>query len=334
MENDNRHTVEQSIMEKIAAGEVKPRSRYIFLAEHAALVVGFLFLLVVAALLSSIVLWYTTSSDMFTFLAFGREGVPAFVESLPYALMIEIVLCVVLAAVILRHTDWSYKKPRGFVIFALVGVVFLGGSALAATSISERVNALAEATQKKHEFLRPFITEAPAVRTRGVTGRVAGVGEGYVTIETAAGPIAIDVATLPNMGSTTLMQGGYLTVVGKNSGEVFEARKIRILEQKEAPGVRQRVEEHFGLANDETFVQKRAVIHREKGKKYCLFTCEKEKKELSYCEEWCAARFRTGPEDLKPSPLLESAEVAPRERSSQKEEQQNRKGPPQSSSYE
>ena len=103
MEPNKNHNLEDKVMESIKGGNVKLRSRYLFLAEKLGLGSALVLTILLAVLFFSLVLFYLQATDNLWYLSFGSRGIYAFLESFPYFLVVALVILILLS-------DWILKK--------------------------------------------------------------------------------------------------------------------------------------------------------------------------------------------------------------------------------
>lgn len=229
-------TIEEKIMKDIESGNVKLRSRYIFLAEKLGVGSAVVLSLLLGALAFCLFLFYLRATDNLIYLSFGRIGIFAFLESFPYLLVIGFILLVFAATMMLRFTDISYRKPFVYTAVVLVGIVIGLGGILTATNIAEMFERQGYRPGPPGRLIRPFLHDSFFERKYGIVGLIVGFEPNAIILETSDG---IRRVIIPNADSCARLQFGQLiAVVGELKGDTFRAEKYRIVEQARVPVVR------------------------------------------------------------------------------------------------
>ena len=241
----DKQKLEDKIMNEIKSDKLKPRSKYIFLAEKLGVGSAFVFSLVLAILFFNLFLFYLKASDNLEYLNFGGAGLLAFLESFPYLLVISFILFLFLAGYLTTKSDISYKKPFGYLMIALVLFVIVSGGILAYTDISERIEEGVYNPDSASSLLKPFLGGCLENRGSGIAGIIFEVEENYLIIQTPTGlqGISLEEATLPP--SQKFVVGQFIVAVGERKDKGFLAQKVRILDEDESPMVRRGIHRHF-----------------------------------------------------------------------------------------
>jgi preprotein translocase subunit SecG len=103
--------LEKNIMDKIKTGQVKLKSKYVFLAEKLGLGTAFTLSTVLSILLFNLTLFYMKETDNLQYLSFGKRGILAFLESFPYMLVVSFIILILLAGYLISKSEAGYKKP-------------------------------------------------------------------------------------------------------------------------------------------------------------------------------------------------------------------------------
>ena len=238
--------LENSIMGKIKAGQVKLRSKYVFLAEKLGLGTAFALSVILAVLFFSLILFYMKETDNLKYLSFGKFGVFAFLESFPYLLVVSFILLIVLSGYLMTKSDESYKKPFGYLAIGLVAVIVVFGGILTYTNIAQSIETEARKnSQPLGMFFNPFMRNGTEVRNRGVAGMVFEAGGNYLVLETPNGLRRVDLVSIDSSKLPQLKKGDFVIGVGSNRGEDFIAQDIRIIDKNDIPGVGRGIDYKF-----------------------------------------------------------------------------------------
>lgn len=116
------------INEKIKSGKIKMKSKSFFVAENFFLVLLAAILVIAFLAFVNFTFYIMSKNGSLQFLEFGPSGLKAFLENIPYPVIIWAVMLVAAACLIYRNFDLSYRKPKYFllVFFAVLvlGLVF------------------------------------------------------------------------------------------------------------------------------------------------------------------------------------------------------------------
>lgn len=246
MNNSTTTKLEDKIMSKIKNGQVKLRSKYIFLAEKLGLGSAFALSVVLAVLFLNLFFFYLKTTDNLEYLSFGSAGIYAFLESFPYLLVISFMMFLFLAGYLLAKTDFSYKKPFGYFAASLIIFSAAMGGILACTEISEKIEEQAFSDLPPGYIFKPFLKRGIELRNSGVAGKISEIGENYLIIETPISAQNVDTENLEASSSQQFIKEQFIMVIGERKGDIFVARAARIVGEKKLPmirrGIQRRVE--------------------------------------------------------------------------------------------
>ncbi len=235
--------IEQKVMKDIHSGKVKLRSKYVFWAEKLGLGSAVVLTMLLCALAFHILLFYLQATDNLIYLSFGKVGVLAFLESFPYLLVIGFIFLVFLAALLIKKSNISYKRPFVYSIIALLGCVIVGGWALTYTGVAERLEDEGCNKAQGKSFLRVFFADCAQSRRYGVAGRIFAFEPQAVILQTPHGLRRVMVLSDPSL--KLLARGQFVVVVGQMRDEVFWSEQIQIIDERRIPSIRRGVNHRF-----------------------------------------------------------------------------------------
>ncbi len=250
MESKQNPNLEDQVMGKIKCGQVKLRSRYIFLAEKLGIGSVLVFTVLLAVLLFSLALFYLQATDNLWYLSFGSRGIYAFLESFPYFLVVCLVLVILLSGWILKKSGVFYQKPFTYSIIGLLCLIFFVGTALAFTGLSEKIENETFSNGDAAIFFRPFIGHGIKQRQKGTAGKIIEVGDGYIQIQTPACQKKVYLNRLVRPLETDLKPGMFVVAVGGHDGPEFVAYDMRILAEEDLPMIKRGIRREFGPNNN------------------------------------------------------------------------------------
>ncbi len=242
--------LEDKIMSKIKNGQVKTRSKYFFLAEKFGLGSVFTLSIVLAALFFNLIFFYLKTTDNLKYLSFGSDGIYAFLESFPYLLVIAFILLIFLADYLLAKADFSYKKPFRYFVASLIMFVVAIGGVLACTEISEKIEEQAFSDLSPGHIFKPFLRRGIEARNSGVAGKISEIGENYLIIETPIRAQNVDTGNLEALNGQQFMIEQFIMVIGERKGDVFVARRIRIVDEEKMPMIKRGIQRRFKIDAD------------------------------------------------------------------------------------
>lgn len=274
---DTNQQIESQVMAKIKSGQVKLRSKYIFLAEKLGLGSAFILSVLLAVLFFSLVLFYLRASDNLFYLSFGSIGLFAFLESFPYLLVITLIVFILVAGLIIKKSDVSYQKPFGYLALGLVAFILVAGIGLAWTNIAETLQRGSMNFPPMARMFSPLGGGEAHAGNRGVAGRITEVGNGYILVQT---PKQILKLNLKSDLSLTLEVGQFIVAVGERVADGFNVTQLHQVSAEEMQMVRNNVHNRFGPLDNETIERGRVV-------KSCLDDCPRLKLAPKDCGDKC-----------------------------------------------
>ncbi|MFA5085981.1 MAG: hypothetical protein WC468_00060 [Candidatus Paceibacterota bacterium] len=271
--------LEKSIMEEIKSGQVKIRSKYVFVAEKLGLGTAFALSVLLSVLFFNLILFYLKETDNLKYLSFGKFGIFAFLESFPYLLVVAFIILIVLSGYLITKSDVSYKKPFGYLAVGMVASIMVMGAVLTSANVGKIIETQARGGMVPARMLLDPMT---GVRNSGVAGIVFEEGEGYIVLQTPQGLRNVDLERTE--GVPEIEKGQFVVAVGKKEGYDFKADKIRIFEKKDLPAVDRGIESKFG-ADKKNLPEN--IFYFEKKESSCVKECFDSGKEHKSCFEEC-----------------------------------------------
>ncbi len=279
--------LEKNIMDKIKTGQIKLKSKYVFLAEKLGLETAFALSIVLSALLFNLILFYMKETDNLQYLSFGKMGILAFLESFPYSLVVAFIVLIVLAGYLITKSDVSYKKPFGYFAISLIVFVMFFGGILTYTQIAEQIE------KGNHPFNKFLMKGSLEMRDKGIAGIVFEIGENYLVVETPHGLRNIDLIEVDKEKLPEIKKGNFVLAVGDNKGYDFMAKNIRILDKKEMPIINRGIDNKFkpflgnGLNEENIKLLPTQLMHFETQEKECIKECFNKGNSPKKCFDEC-----------------------------------------------
>jgi len=232
MSQDKKIDLKAKVMRKIRDGRVNFRSRYIFLAKKLGLGGGLTLSLILAALFVNLTFFGVKASGSLEFLAFGRKGILAFLESFPYHWILIGLAFFIFASIILSRYDISYKKPFKRILAILLLSVFVAGAVISLSGVNEAIED--RVNQGHFRFMRPFDGKRHGMWRDALLGEIAEVKSDGLMVD-----ITEEKTVFVKFTENTLFptesefnKGDYIRVLGEWEEEgVFNAQVLQIAGQ-------------------------------------------------------------------------------------------------------
>lgn len=141
MEDNNSHTpsIKERVLEKIKDGKVAMHSHAYFSSKHIFQVTVLVMVLASLMLLMSFLIFVFRTGGQIFFPWFGVRGVQAFVSSVPWLLIVLVLVGLYGAELLLRKYRFAYRTPMLFILGVLGIVSILGGFLLSQTSLHDNL---------------------------------------------------------------------------------------------------------------------------------------------------------------------------------------------------
>jgi len=237
--NNNSIKLEEKIMSGIKSGRIKLRSKYVFLSKKLGLSGALSLSVILAIFFFNLILFYMKATDNLSYLAFGKNGFLAFLESFPYLLVVLFLLFLLFTGYLITKTNWSYKKPFKYIVMMSTMIILLVGSVLASTSFSQRIEQQAFANSGTGLFFKPFLKRGMGLRDSGLVGEIDEIGENYLIINTPSGKQYLDLSYLLSQQiSLEFEKKEWIIAIGEREGDIFVIKEIRLIKNRECPMIR------------------------------------------------------------------------------------------------
>jgi len=125
----------EKLLDKIQGGEIKMKSKSYFALRNIAYVISLAVVFGMVFYLTSLIHFVMQSKGLLMLSAFGFRGLGLMFISLPWILVILIVILITLIEVISKHFKFVYRKPLVYSIVLVAVVVLLGSMIVARTRL-------------------------------------------------------------------------------------------------------------------------------------------------------------------------------------------------------
>jgi len=280
--------LENSIMGKIKKGQIKIRSKYVFIAEKIGLGTAFALSVLLSVLLFNLILFYLKETDNLKYLSFGKFGVFAFLESFPYLLVIAFVLLIVLSGYLITKSDVSYKKPFGYLAAGLVVFIMVLGGFLTYTNLAHSFEIQARGGNVP---IRMFLKPLNDIRNNGIAGIVFEKGDNYLILETPYGLRRVGTGNIEEIPQ--IDNGQFVIAVGAQEGHDFSAEQIKIVDRQDLPAIGRGIDFKFAPFVENNLNEENIkslppdLLYFNKQEQDCVKTCFNSDISIKDCFDLC-----------------------------------------------
>jgi len=216
----------KEVMEKIKKEKILIRSKYIILAQKLGLGSSLVLSLVIASIFINFSLYWLKVSSNLEFLSFGSRGVLAFLESFEYLWILAGIVFFVIASLLLKKYDISYKKSYKLLVAGFLALVFIVGGVMAFSGANEKL--AGEVDKGRMRFLRVFYKRRFGVRGRnGLAGEVVRVERNGLRVKINGDEIEVVFSKKTQfLKGRNFSKGDMVRVVGRYKEGRFEADRV------------------------------------------------------------------------------------------------------------
>jgi hypothetical protein len=124
---------EQKVLDAIRSGQAKVRPRWYFVLEAALMITGCVIAFVFVLYLASFIIFILRQTGISFAPSFGLAGWYSFFHSLPWILIILLIIFMLILALMVHRYAVVYERPPIYLFVGIVAVVVFGGLLVAAT---------------------------------------------------------------------------------------------------------------------------------------------------------------------------------------------------------
>lgn len=135
----NKNAIRDRVLEAIKSDQVKMRPKWHFILKAVFAAVGGIILLLSIVYLASFIFFILRQTGVIFVPIFGFRGWYAFLVSIPWLLVLLLLIFIVLLEILARHYSFAYRRP--LIYFAIVVLLFviIGGYIVATTHFHDRM---------------------------------------------------------------------------------------------------------------------------------------------------------------------------------------------------
>jgi hypothetical protein len=130
---DQAKKAKQKMLDAIQSGDAKMEPKWHFVLETILLITGGVLALLLVLYLASFVVFVLHQTGLWYAPTFGVAGWFSFFRSLPWILIILLIIFMVILGVLVKRYSFVYERPAMYLFIGIVAFVALGGFLIAAT---------------------------------------------------------------------------------------------------------------------------------------------------------------------------------------------------------
>lgn len=119
---DNETSLHDQIMVLVKNGHFKMRPKWHFILKTLLFIIGIAAVFLALLYLASLFLFIARETGLWVIPAFGWRGITIFLISLPWILIISVLVFIVILELLVRHYPFAYRMP---LIYSGLGILFL-----------------------------------------------------------------------------------------------------------------------------------------------------------------------------------------------------------------
>jgi len=130
---DEAKKAKQKMLDAIQSGDVKMEPKWHFVLKTTLLIIGGVLALLLVLYLASFVFFVLHQTGLWYAPTFGIAGWYSFFRSLPWILIIFLIVFMVILGVLVKRYSFVYERPAMYLFIGIVAFVALGGFLISAT---------------------------------------------------------------------------------------------------------------------------------------------------------------------------------------------------------
>lgn len=138
-DQQQKPSLEKSVMDAIHSGRVHMRPRWKFILSGMLAALGIVIIICTLLFITSFTIFSLRQTGVLFIPAFGTRGLFTFFAALPVILIILLVLFVILLEILVQRYRVAYRMPLLVSVLAILVIVVLGGIALEGTRVHEMI---------------------------------------------------------------------------------------------------------------------------------------------------------------------------------------------------
>lgn len=234
MSHPNRpQSIQDKISEAIKKGEVAMKPRWHFAMKSTLALVGATLLVLALIHVVSLGLFVIQQNGTWFAPSFGFSGIGVFATSLPWMIIILVLIFVVLLEFIVKHYRFAYRRPLLYSVLTIIVFAAIGGIAVAKTPLHQRLEEQAHAGQLPiaGRIYKSFEKRKPTHIHSGTVDQITDTGFGMETRFEEKLEVIINTQTkMPRQ--KILKPGQNVVIMGKRTENKIHAKGVRSVDRK------------------------------------------------------------------------------------------------------
>lgn len=137
--HEDKPSVRTDIMDAISRGKIKMRPRWHFILLSALTITGAFIVFLTLLYVASLGVFFLRDSGVLHAPSFGMRGWWVLARSIPWLLVLFLLLFVVVLELLVRRYTFVYKKPLLVSVFGILLIILTGGFAIAQTPFHRQI---------------------------------------------------------------------------------------------------------------------------------------------------------------------------------------------------
>jgi hypothetical protein len=139
MNEEEKKSIKERILEKIKSNQVKMRPKIYFLLKTVFIIAGVIFFLFLTAFLVSFIHFHLRVSGLWYLPSFGLRVFGIYLRSLPWLLILSILFLILILEILSKKFSFVWKRPLIYSLLAIVFIIILGTFIFEKISIHQRL---------------------------------------------------------------------------------------------------------------------------------------------------------------------------------------------------
>lgn len=226
-----KNNIIKGLLSKIKSGEVKMRPKYYFVLRGILFASAFVVLFLFMIFLAGFIVFYLRISGVWFLPRFGLFGIKILFSSLPWFLIVLSLILIVTLELFAGRISFIYKRPLIYSLVSIIVIVLVVGLIIGFTSF--HTNLFFKAQTGKLPIIGPVYKERfilPDIQNVH-HGVIYEIRDNSLFIENPRGEILEVIGGDFNIINENIKIGVPILVVGERTGNVIQARFVKIIEE-------------------------------------------------------------------------------------------------------
>lgn len=234
-------SIGEKILKKIKGKKIKMKPKSYFVLKTIILIAGIIFASILTIFLASFIIFLLRASGVLNFPAFGFRGLGMFFASLPWFLVIFIIIFVIILEFLAKRFSVVYQRPLVYSILGIVIVILLLGVFIARTPMHSKL--FRGAQEGKFPIVGSFYRERHIRPPDNVYfGTVSSLADDGFEIETEEGEsFSVVISSEVYLSfAKDIKEGDMVMVIGDKDNSTIKALGARKITDEDTVGFHRR----------------------------------------------------------------------------------------------